>query len=385
MNRLLLITTIPETINAFLLPFARYFRAKGWQVDALASDISGNVECVQTFDQVWDINWSRNPLAPANLLTAPITSQNVVEQGKYDIVHVHTPVASFVARYALKNLHPRPQIIYTSHGFTFTVNGNPFKNALFTALEKWAGHWTDFLIVMNQEDYEAAQQKCLIAPERIHFMPGIGLDLQYYNPNQVPEGEIARVRQELNLSPEISLCLSVAELIPRKRPFDILRAFAKLGRSQACLAFAGNGSLLTSLQQLAHQLGIEHQVHFLGFRNDIPALMCASVATILASEYEGLPRCVMESMGLETPVIGSKVRGTQDLLSEQTGLLFSLGDVEELTQAIAWILDHPEEAHQMGKRSRIRIASHDLNHILELHEQLYAEALAQKKEVFTHA
>lgn len=377
MNKLLIVTTIPDTLTAFLLPFAKHFRSLGWRVDAMACGISANAECLQTFDHVWDVEWSRNPFALVNLVLAPRIIQEVIEQEKYDIVHVHTPVAAFVTRYALKNWQQqkRPRVIYTAHGFHFYHGGKLLKNAMFLTLEKLAGRWTDYLVVINREDEAAAKRQRLLADERIRYMPGIGVDLQYYSPNTTSKAEVERLRQELKLAPGTLLLLSVAEFIPRKHPQDILRAFARLARPEACLAFAGVGPLMSQMQKLASFLGVENQVRFLGMRQDIPTLMRAAVVTILASEQEGLPRCVMESMCLETVVIGTDIRGIRDLLAEGCGLLVKVGDVEELAQAMAWVLDNPQEAEIMGKQGRKYIADYELSHILKQHEDLYREAL----------
>lgn len=377
MNSLLIITTIPDTLTSFLLPFAQQFRAQGWRVDAMACGISGCTESLQAFDRIWEIEWSRNPLDPRNLLVAPRRIQEVMQQGEYHIVHVHTPVAAFVTRYALKNWkqQPKPQVIYTAHGFHFHSGGKTLKNAVFTALEKLAGCWTDYLVVINREDEQAAKHQQLVPSERIRYMPGIGVDLQYYSPDTTPDVEVKRVHQELGLTPQTPLLLSVAEFIPRKRPQDVLRAFARLARPEACLAFAGDGPLMQEMKHLASQLGVQNQVHFLGYRKDIPTLMRASVATVLASEQEGLPRSVMESLCLETPVIGTDIRGIRDLLAEGCGFLIQVGDVEALACAIAHILDHPQEARMMGKRGRECMSTYDLRHIIKLHETLYAEAL----------
>ena len=104
MNRILFVTTIPGTLRAFLLPFAQHFRAKGWQVDAMAQGISNCAKCLHSFDRVWEVEWSRNPLDPQNLIIAPPQIRLAIAQQDYDIVHVHTPVAAFVTRYALNNL-----------------------------------------------------------------------------------------------------------------------------------------------------------------------------------------------------------------------------------------------------------------------------------------
>ncbi|MEB3217942.1 MAG: glycosyltransferase [Nostocales cyanobacterium 94392] len=382
MKNLLIVTTIPETLTAFLLPFARHFRSLGWKVDAMACGISACGQCQQEFDHLWEVQWSRNPLNPRNLMVAPGQIQAAIDQGKYDLVHVHTPVAAFVTRYALRNYtnQRKVKVIYTAHGFHFHSGGTAFKNTVFLGLEKLAGSWTDYLITINQEDKAAAKHYQLISPEKLRYMPGIGVDLNYYSSHTTNDAEVERVRRELGLHPDTKLFLSVAEFIPRKHPQDILRAFASVNPIDACLAFAGDGDLFEKMQQLTTQLGIQDKVRFLGHRNDIPTLMMAAFATILASEQEGLPRSVMESLCLETPVIGSDIRGTRDLVSPDSGILFPVGDVAKLASAIKYLLNHPQSASMMGKRGRERMNNFDLRQIIKLHETLYAEALSLKSE-----
>ena len=62
-------------------------------------------------------------------------------------------------------------------------------------------------------------------------------------------------------------------------------------------------------RKLARALGVADRVHFLGHRPDIPALVRASVAVLLPSEREGLPRSVMEALSLGVPVVGTRIRG----------------------------------------------------------------------------
>jgi glycosyltransferase involved in cell wall biosynthesis len=377
MNSLLIITTIPATIRAFLLPFADRFRERGWRVDAMACGISDNAECLQAFERVWDVEWSRNPLDVRNFLVAPRVIREVVKTEQYDLIHVHTPVAAFVARYALKDLKKQRkfQVIYTAHGFHFHPLGKPLKNAVFLNLEKLAGPWTDYLVTINREDESAAKRYKILPPERVRYMPGIGVDLDRYSPDAVSEADVEQVRHFMGLNGENQLFLSAIEFIPRKHPQDVLKAFAKLARPDVHLAFAGDGPMLAQMQQLASDLGIKNQVHFLGNRRDVPTLMRASVATLLASEQEGLPRSVMESLSLEIPAIATKIRGTQELLESGCGLLFEVGDIDGFAKAMAWMLDRPEEVREMGKRGRERMAACDLQQIIKLHEELYAEAV----------
>ena len=189
------------------------------------------------------------------------------------------------------------------------------------------------------------------------------------------ESVVANIRVELGIDARTPLLLSVAEFTPRKRHQDTIAAIAKLNRLEVHLAIAGDGPLMGEMKQLASDLGVAARIHFLGQRNDIPALMKAANANILVSLQEGLPRSVMESLALELPTIGTKIRGTQDLLAGGCGLLIDVGDVVGLAEAIGWILDRPDEAKNMAKRGREHLSTYDFNYIIKLHEELYAEVL----------
>jgi glycosyltransferase involved in cell wall biosynthesis len=377
MNSLLMITAIPDSLKAFLLPFAAHFRAQGWRVDAMANAVSTSTECLQAFDHVWDVDFSRSPLDITNFLVVPQQIREVITREKYDIVHVHMAVAAFVTRYALKDLRQQGKfkIIYTAHGFNFYRGGGVLQNAIFLTLEKLAGRWTDYIVTINREDAQAVKRYQILPKERVRYMPGIGVDSDRYNPNSVSQADVMQVRQEIGITPQTQLLLSIAEFIPRKRHQDILKAMALLAKPQACLAFVGDGILKAQMQKLASELGVENQVRFLGFRRDIPTLLRASVATVLVSEQEGLPRSLMESLCLQIPAIGTDIRGIRDLLQAGCGLLVQVGDIEALAKAMAWILDHPEDAQAMGKRGQEIMHIYDLRHILKLHEALYAAAV----------
>jgi hypothetical protein len=216
MNKLLMVATVPETLNGFLKPFAQHFRAQGWLVDGMACGISANSDCLETFDQVWDVEWSRSPLDPKNLLRTPDTIRKIIKQRQYNLVHVHTPVAAFVTRYALKSIRKqgRPKVIYTAHGFHFYKGGSPLKNDIFLGLEKLGGQWTDHLIVINHEDETAAKRFQLVPGKRVHYMPGIGVDLTHYSSDATSLAAVESVRQEMELTHEIPLFLCIAGFRP---------------------------------------------------------------------------------------------------------------------------------------------------------------------------
>jgi glycosyltransferase involved in cell wall biosynthesis len=377
---MLMVTTVPTTLRGFLLPLARHLSDQGWHVDAMARGIADCPACVAEFRRVWDVDWARNPLYPANLLKTPRRIRAIVEEQRYDIVHVHTPVAAFATRFALRRLRRRTatKVVYTAHGFHFYRGGRFLRNTAFRTLEAIAGRWTDALVVINREDEQAARDLGVFPPGSIHYMPGIGVDLAQYDPGAIRAEDSARVRRSLGISPEAPLFLAIGEYIPRKRHADALAALAGLRHPGAHLAIAGDGPLLEELRQLAVRLGIRERVHLLGHRGDVPALARAATAVLLLSTQEGLPRSVMEAMSLEVPVIGTDIRGTRDLLAGRCGIVVPVGDIGATSEAMYRILADPDEARAMGRRGRSIIASgYSLDRILGMHDRLYADLIAK--------
>lgn len=378
MTRMLIVSTIHRTLQGFLLPYAQHFRAKGWLVDGLAKDATRSEACSKAFDHCFEADWSRNPLRPEGLLRMPAVLRERVESGKYDLVHVHTPVAAFITRLALRQLRSqgRTKVVYTAHGFHFHDGRGALGNAAFAALERFAGRWTDRLVVINRSDEREAIRRRIVGRDRLRYMPGIGLNLETYSPLAVKPEEVRHVRQELGLADGQPLFLMVAGFDPGKRHRDLLTAFAALESTEVHLAFAGQGPLMDDLKRWCQQHGLGERVHFLGSRQDIPALVRASLATILPSEREGLPRSVMESMALGVPVIGTTARGVRDLLEECGGLKVPVGDPAALKDAMNRLLADPGLARKIGEESRTRMAPFDISRLLEMHEELYAELLA---------
>ena len=373
MPKLLVVTTVPITIRSFLLPFIKHFRSLGWQVDGMAQGISEDADCVRECDRVYDIQWSRNVFDPRNLLAGISRVREVVAAGNYDLVHVHTPIAAFVTRYALKD--SQVKVIYTAHGFHFYRGGSAIKNTIFFNLEKLAGNWTNYLIVINKEDEAAARNNNFLPDEQIYYTRGIGVDTDYYASGKVEPSAIAQVRESLHLSDGDTLLLSIAEFTPRKRHPDLLNALAKVANPNVHLALAGEGKTRSEMEELARQLDIDKQVHFLGYRKDIPTLIQAADAVLLVSQQEGLPRSIMEAMCLNTPVIGSNIRGTQDLLSDGCGLLVELGDTDALAKAMMRVVEDSESLATMAEKAKVKMQDYDIKQIIQQYKDIYALAL----------
>jgi glycosyltransferase involved in cell wall biosynthesis len=378
--RLLIASSVPSTLTAFLLPYAEHYRARGWRVDAVSNGAPDCEACVRAFDQVHHVPWTRSPRDLVNLTLAPRLLRRLVAEHGYHLVHVHDPIAAFVTRFGLRRARQRlgVQVVYTAHGFHFHRGAPALANLVFRSAERLASTWTDHLIVINREDLQAARSFPLGRRGGVTYMPGIGIDTAAYAPERVSDEAVARVRAELGLASGQPLLLMVAELNPGKRHRDAIEALARAGREDVVLAFAGEGPLAEDLAALAARLGIARQVRILGFRDDVPALLRASFALILPSEREGLPRCIMEAASLERPTIATRIRGVVELVDGSSGVLCEVGDIDALSRAIRELADEPERAAAMGAAARERVREFDLTRVLELHDTLYARLLADR-------
>ncbi len=373
-KKLLIAATIPATIKSFLLPYADHFRAKGWMVDAMASGVSSCAGLAGHFDRLIDVEWSRNPLDPRNLFRTPQRIRDIAIKGAYDIVHVHTPVAAFVTRLALRDLrrNGKVKVVYTAHGFHFYKGGNRLRNAAFLTLERLAGRWTDRLVVINREDYEAAKKYKIVPASALVYMPGIGLDFSAYDKTRVTDEDIRNLRKELGLEPDDILFTMIAEFNPGKRHRDVIEALAMIKNPKIHVAFAGEGVLRGEMRVLAKSTKVERKTHFLGHRNDIGTLILASRATLMPSEREGLSRSCMESICLGVPVIGSDARGVRDILQPCRGLVYPAGDAIALRDALLQITEEPYSPVEPDPEWNVP-------NLIGMHERLYEELWTKNK------
>lgn len=377
---LLIVATVSVTIHNFLTPYARHFRALGWRVDAAANGVTRDPAIRDAFDHVHELPLSRSILDLGALVRGERALSRLLDS-EPDIVHVHTPIAGFVTRLAVRRtpMGRRPAVAYTTHGFHFHRDGHAATNAAFLLAERVAGRWTDRLIVLNDDDLQAARVHRIVAPRHLVRMPGIGVDTAWYARSSLDPGDPGRARRELGAGEGEPLFVVVGELNQNKRPDDAIQALAAMRRTDAILVLAGEGREQARLEELANRLGVGDRVRFTGFVSDVRPVVAGSTALILPSKREGLSRAIMEALALEVPVVASTARGNRELVGTDGGFVVPTGDVRAMAEAMDRLADHPGESTAMGRGGRRRMVErYDLPPVLALHERLYAGMLADR-------
>jgi glycosyltransferase involved in cell wall biosynthesis len=145
----------------------------------------------------------------------------------------------------------------------------------------------------------------------------------------------------------------------------------------------GEGELMERHQELCRRLGIADIVEFLGYRDDVPALLAQSDVAVLTSLKEGIPRAMMEAMAMAVPAVGTRIPGTVDAIRHgETGFTVETDDCRGLTVRLAQLMDDPALRAlraRLGARAReVAIQEFDEEKIIESLGQVYRGLLQRK-------
>jgi len=374
--KVLEVCAVDFTVKNLLLPLIDRLVQEGYEVEICCTpgkDSKKLEELGYKFKYVY-IDRKINILSNLKSL---IGLYRVMKDGKYDIVHVHTPLASALGRIAAKLAHI-PIIIYTAHGFYFHENMPKLEYKIFTLLEKILGkYFTDYIFVQSEEDYKTAKQLGIIGEDKITCISN-GIDLEKFNLENV-RIDTGAFKSVLGIPPEGKVITFIGRLVKEKGILDLFDVFIKLAKdyNDIYLLIVGDVSpnerdtrTKERIEDILEDKNIGGRLIMAGYRDDIPEILKISDIFVLPSYREGLPRSIIEAMAMSKPVIATNIRGCrEEVVDGITGFLVSPGDLNGLYSSIKKILDNPELARELGSNGRRRT------------EELYDEQKVIEKEL----
>ena len=332
MKKVLYVTTVSRTINAFLIPHINMLLDNGYEIHCACSiDKPVDKELQRRGVKIFEVPFSRNPLGIGNI-KAFIKLEELQRINDYDIVHVHTPIAAIYGR-LLKLNFPSLRIIYTEHGYHFLKGGSKLGWILYYPIEKIMAKFTDVTININKEDYEITKEK--LKPKKCYLLNGVGLDLDKYK--KLSSKEIQEKRKEFGLKDKDFVVLMIAEINKNKNHIQLINAMDILKDKYPNIKVLciGDGTLKESLEKQIILRNLQNNIFMLGYRLDVNKLINISDIGILLSRREGLPRNIMEFMACGRKVIATDIRGCRDLICDETiGTLVNVDDYESTAKAI---------------------------------------------------
>lgn len=138
----------------------------------------------------------------------------------------------------------------------------------------------------------------------------------------------------------------------------LIHALAEVDRPEVALLLVGDGPERPSLEAEAERVGVRSRVFFVGWRDDINAYLNAMDIFALPSDYEGVPRSILEAMATARPVVATEVGGVRDVVHHgRTGYLVPAGDQAALIGALQKLIDQPELRQRFGRAGRKLVES----------------------------
>jgi glycosyltransferase involved in cell wall biosynthesis len=172
-----------------------------------------------------------------------------------------------------------------------------------------------------------------------------------------PQARDPVLLRELALSPTQPIVGHVSALRPAKRSRDVVEAAVAVLRARPDVAFVivGDGPCRDEIVGRATELGVLPNIRFVG---EIPHGQMARYVNlcdilVLPSEREGLPLVSLEAQACGRAMVSSDIPGAREIIADgDTGVLFRLGDVDDLAAKILALVNDPAQCQAIGRRAR---------------------------------
>lgn len=365
----MVITTTDNMIWQFLIPHIHHLQELGNEVQCVCSKTGF------WFDELKDkygfkmheIDFKRSPVNLANIKGYKKLKE-IQKQEKFDLIYSQQPVGGLMGRLIGKKF--KIPVIYTAHGFHF-FKGCPLKNKLiFKPVEKYLSKYTDILITINEEDYQAALK---MKAKKVFKINGIGIDETKIKTEEFDKREF---KKSLGLNEDDYVILTVSEMNWNKNYIAMLDTMKLLVEKDSKIKFVscGTGVWKEKILAYAKELGIEENCLFLGYRKDISKIMQITDLFFHASHREGLTLSVMEAMSFGLPCVVSNVRGNRDLVVDgKGGFIAEPMDSETFADRILKIKQNPNLRKNMSEFNKMESKKYTVDFVKKQLASIYEE------------
>ena len=187
------------------------------------------------------------------------------------------------------------------------------------------------------------------------------VDLDDFSPRPKPTDLLER----LGITSRDIVVAHVANMKDLKRSPDVVASASQALRRDRRLVYVmvGDGPLRPRLEEMCRTAGIGERFRFPGWVDyrSIPDYMSLSDIVLVASEYEGLARVYIEAQASGRVLIASDIASAREVIEHgETGLLFGLGEVDDLAAKTLQAAGDPDLRARVGRQARVRATAHGI-------------------------
>jgi glycosyltransferase involved in cell wall biosynthesis len=220
------------------------------------------------------------------------------------------------------------------------------------------GNFRDTILALLVDEYRKADLVVAVADHLAAGLRDFGLENVTVIPNSVdteafsPGRRPAALQDRLGIDRRDIVVLHASNIVALKRPLDVVAAAEHSLRQNSRLRFviAGDGPALPAMQSAADHANLSARMHFLGSVDpaEMPSLYRLADIVLMPSETEGLSLAQLEALSSGCVVLASDIPGAREVIIDgETGFLFSVGDVQSMSDLIV------RNAEDVPLRSRI--------------------------------
>lgn len=268
-------------------------------------------------------------LTPGNL-------KRVIAEQKPDLIHAHDMRAGLVSALCCGKI----LLVSHIHNNAYDARGLSLKSVGYLL----AGFKAKKIIWVSNSSYEGYLFHKLFAKKSLVLYNIIDTEQIFAKKEQDPD------------SYDYDM-IYVGRLTYQKDPQRLMRLCALLKERKPDLnvAIVGTGELLEEVTALRDRLGLQENVHFLGFQSNPIKMVHDSKAMILTSRWEGTPMCALEAMALGTPIVSTPSDGMKDLLEDGvSGYLTD--DDERMAEVLLKIMTEPAHRQMLSENAKAKFA-----------------------------
>ena len=239
------------------------------------------------------------------------------------------------------------------HGTRQTARAN-LGRWVYTQVDRLLNHaMTERLVYVSSLVREECVTSRLSPPGKSVTIPN-GIELSHFPGRSGRDAS----RQKLRLAEKDTVITYTGRLDLQKNLDMLLEAFFPLHREHKSvqLWLVGDGTGRGELEQRVRSLGMEDQVHFWGYQEDVYPYLTASDIFVLPSSNEAMPVSLLEALACGLPCVAARVGEIQRMIEHgKQGLLIPPLDSAALTQAFLQLI-HSSGLLQPMSRSALELA-----------------------------
>jgi len=313
---------------------------------------------------------AHNPLFPCPDYTLPLAVKmaEVARSQQLDLFHVHYAVPhALAACLASQIVGPSaPRIVTTLHGTDTTLLGQDPDYR--TAIEHALVH-SDAVTAVS-ESLRTQTQEIFRLKRPIEVIPN------FFTPNK-PKRSREEVRSDFGVTNEF-LVLHMSSLRPVKRVDLLLRTIAASKNRRRLRLFILAGGPFDLYEPLLDELSLRDVVVLRQNTAAVDEYLQAADAGLYTSEYESFGLSILETMFYGKPVVAFGVGGIPEVIGDSCPL-YAFGDVVAAAAGLDALIESPNLARQLGKRSRSRaVETFSADRIVPRYEALYGHVVAAR-------